>query len=232
VGCPLGCTFCLTGTMGFKRNLSACEIVEQVLFFCRHLKKRNEKVTNIVFMGMGEPLLNYDEVIKSIEILHDPEGLNIGSRKISISTAGIIPGIKKLAEYPRDVNLALSLHAPDDALRSKLMSINKKYPIKEVFKALRLYIKKTSRKVMIEYVMLDKVNDSEECAEKLADLIGRSLIIVNLIPYNFTGNYRSSSKIRIQAFKDILKNRDISVSERYRFGTDIKAACGQLVIRT
>ncbi len=231
VGCALKCAFCATGRLGFTRNLSAHEIVDQVLFFARILKKENESVTNVVFMGMGEPFLNYDEVMKAIKILNDKDGLNIGARKISISTVGIIDGIKKLTGEHLQVNLAVSLHAPNDFLRNEIMPINKNYPVKSLLRAVGEYIKKTNRKVVIEYVMLDEVNDTEDHARELAEILKKnlgSLFCVNLIAYNATDRFKSSSKEKIKIFKEILKKSDIEVIERYRFGTDIKAACGQL----
>ncbi len=232
VGCPLKCEFCATGKMGFKRNLTKWEIVEQVLFFARFLKKQNERITNIVFMGMGEPFLNYKNVISAIKILNSENGLNIAARKISVSTCGIIPGIEKFTEENLQINLAISLHAPSDALRSRLMPINKKYPLAEVIKAVQKYVKKTSRKVMFEYVLLKGINDSENCAYDLAKLMNNNLYFVNLIFYNSTGvkNIQSSSLETIKKFKKILEKAGVQVSERYRFGRSIKAACGQLAL--
>ena len=231
VGCPLGCEFCETGKMGLKRNLTASEIVEQVLFFARYLKNKNEKVTNIVFMGMGEPFLNWENVKKAIEILNDDNCLGIGARKISISTAGIIEGIEELAEEFPQINLAISLHAPDDELRGKLMPVNKKYPLAKILQAVDEYIKKTNRKVMFEYVMIDGVNDSEEQAKNLSKLLKRPLYMVNLIAYNPTGKFQPSLPGKIKKFKAILEKAGIFTTQRYRFGTDIEAACGQLASR-
>ncbi|HOK35083.1 MAG TPA: 23S rRNA (adenine(2503)-C(2))-methyltransferase RlmN [Candidatus Pacearchaeota archaeon] len=231
VGCPLGCVFCATGKMGFKRNLESYEIVEQVLFFARYLKKSGRKVTNVVFMGMGEPFLNYKNVIKAIRILNDKEGLNIGARKISISTVGITEGIEKLAEENLQVNLAISLHAPENKLRSELMPINKRYPIQKVLKAVDNYILKTKRRVMFEYIMIKGINDSDKCAKNLAKLLKKPLYFLNLISYNPTGIFQSSSSKRIKKFREILEKEGISVTERYRFGRDIKSACGQLATK-
>ncbi|MEK7646999.1 MAG: 23S rRNA (adenine(2503)-C(2))-methyltransferase RlmN [Patescibacteria group bacterium] len=242
VGCPLGCRFCATGAMGFRRDLSAHEIVDQVLFFARILQKQGEhvsvkaavggqKITNVVFMGMGEPFLNYDNVIAAIKILNDKDGLNIGARKISVSTSGIVEGIQKLAEEKFQVNLAISLHAPDDELRSRLMPINRKYPLKEVLRAVDEYIKKTSRQVMFEYILLKGINDSEEDARKLARLMRKPLHFVNLIVYNPVDKkgMDPSSAGAVKKFRMVLEKAGVPVSERYRFGRDIKAACGQLV---
>ena len=232
VGCPLGCIFCATGKSGFKRNLEVFEIVEQVLFFARYLKKDKQKITNIVFMGMGEPFLNYDNVLDAIKVLNDKEGFNLGARRFSISTVGIIKGIKKLAEEKLEVNLAISLHAPDDTLRSKIMPINRKYPLSKVLKAIEEYIKKTRRRVMFEYIMIKGLNDSDEHAKKLAELMKkRELSFVNLISCNPTGVFKPSPSIRIKKFKDILEKARIVVTQRYRFGQDIKGACGQLAAK-
>ena len=229
VGCPLACTFCLTGQRGFKRDLSCFEIVEQVLFFARYLKKLEAKITNIVFMGMGEPFLNYENVIRAIKMLNDPEGFNFGARRISISTVGIVEGIRKLSQEHLEVNLAISLHAPNDRLREKLMPINKKYPLHEILKAVDEYLKKTNRRVMFEYIMIKNINDSDPCAYELAELLRGKLCFVNLISYNPTGKFVASSSRKIGRFKKILEKEGIAVTQRFRFGKDIKAACGQLV---
>ena len=228
VGCPLGCLFCVTGTMGFKRNLTVSEIVGQILFFARYLKKQNEKITNVVFMGMGEPFLNWENAKKAIGIINDDNCFGIGARKISVSTAGITEGIEKLAEEFPQINLAISLHAPDDKLRGELMPVNQKYPIAKILKAVGVYIEKTNRKVMFEYVMLKDVNDSEEQAKNLAKLLKKPLYMVNLIAYNPNGKFESSSPEKIKKFKAILEKAGVFATQRYRFGTDIEAACGQL----
>lgn len=231
VGCPLGCVFCETGASGFFRNLTATEIVEQILFFARRLKKISaKKITNVVYMGMGEPFLNYDNVLASIRILNDKDGLNIGARKISISTSGLTEGIKKLAEEKLQVNLAISLHSPETDLRSALMPVNKKYPLKNVLAAADDYIRKTSRQVMFEYILLKGANDTPAHAEKLAKLMRKPLYFVNLILYNPTGRkgLKPSAAKDVKKFKEILERAGVPVSERYRFGREIKAACGQL----
>ena len=231
VGCAMGCEFCATGTMGLKRNLEVSEIVEQVLYFARILKKEGsvKGITNIVFMGMGEPFLNYENVIKSIKILNDKNKFNIGARKISISTSGIIDGIKKLAKEDLQVNLAISLHATNDDLRTSLMRVNKKNPLGRLFEAIDYYIEKTSRKVMFEYVLIKDVNDQDVHARELAGLMNKHLYIVNLIQYNPTGKFKASDKKNIAKFKSILGGAGVEVTERYGFGQDISAACGQLV---
>lgn len=231
VGCPLGCLFCATGQMGFKRNLTGEEIVVQVLFFARYLKKQGEKIDNVVFMGMGEPFLNYDNVLQSIKLINDKDGLNIGMRHISLSTIGIPEKIKDFSKEQLQVNLAISLHAPNDKLRSRLMPINKKYSLKKVLAAVKDYVLRNNRKVMIEYIMIRDVNDSPDMAEELARLLlplDRHLFMVNLITYNPTGVFRASSLERIKEFKNILMQKGIEARERQNFGLDIKGACGQL----
>jgi len=228
VGCAMGCDYCATGQMGFTRDLTADEMVAQVIFFARILKKENKRVSNMVFMGMGEPFLNYDNVMAAIDILNDPNGFNIGARHISISTCGIIEGIKKFANESRQVNLAISLNAPDDESRSALMAVNRRYPLKDVLRAVDDYIAKTKRKVMFEYLMIVGVNDSLEQAKVLARIMAKPLYMINLIPYNFTGKYKASSAAQVQKFRDVLVAAGIYTTQRKRFGRGIKAACGQL----
>jgi len=228
IGCPLGCKFCATGKMGFKRNLEVFEIVGQVLFFARYLKKNKERVTNVVFMGMGEPFLNYENVISAIKILNDKEEFNLGARKFSISTVGITEGIKMLAEEKLQINLAISLHASSNKLRLELIPATKKYPIEKILKSVDDYIKKTKRRVMFEYLIIKDLNDSNESAKELVKLMKKPLYFVNLISYNPTGDFQPSSKEKIKKFKNILEKEGILVTERYRFGREIKAACGQL----
>ena len=250
VGCALGCLFCATGQMGFKRNLTRDEIVAQVLLWARRLKynplkfpfergagglnfitKEGGRVTNVVFMGMGEPLLNYENVIAAIRTLNNKEGLNIGARHISLSTVGVIGGLKKLAKEKMQINLALSLHAPGDELRSKLIPANKKYPLEAALEELNNYLEQTGRRVMIEYLMVDGFNDSREQALELAVLLKKiqpPLFFVNLIAHNPVADFKPSPAKRIFDFKKILRDQKIDVTERYRFGQDIKAACGQL----
>lgn len=231
VGCPLDCTFCATGQSGYRRNLSAEEIVEQVIFWQRLLKKegRGEKIDNVVFMGMGEPFLNYQEFIKAAKFLNNPETMNIGARRLSVSTAGIVPEIKRLSGEKLQINLAISLHAADEDLRGRLMPVAKKYSLSEIMRATDNYIVKTGRRVMLEYLMLQGVNDGEDDADKLARLLtGRSLYMVNLIPYNETGRFRSSSRMEIENFRRLLDKKGVPVTIRLSFGADISAACGQL----
>ncbi len=231
VGCPLGCAFCATGKMGFKRNLLVGEIIEQVICSARLLKKENQKVDSVVFMGMGEPFLNYENVLAAIRILNDLSGFGIGARHISISTAGVVEGIRKLAKESMQINLAISLHAPNDKLRNEIMPVGKKYSIKKIMAAVGEYLEATGRKVMFEYLMIKNFNDKPEYARELAALLAelpRNLYFVNLILYNPTGDFEPSKKEAVQKFKEILQRAHVSVTERYRFGRGVKGACGQL----
>ena len=231
VGCPLGCGFCATGQMGFKRNLTSDEIVEQFLYLARYLKnnfKEDNKITNVIYMGMGEPFLNYDNVMSSVKIINDKDLIGLGARHISISTAGIVEGIGKMANEKLQINLAISLHAPIDKLRSSLMPINKKYSIKKVLMAVDRYIEKTGRRVMFEYLMIKGVNDTPAMANELAPLVRMPLYLVNLIPYNPTERFKPSSPETMKKFKATLEKEGVAVTQRYSFGKDIKAACGQL----
>lgn len=238
VGCGLKCAFCATGRMGFSRNLTAEEIADQVLFFDQYLKKKGGRVTHVVFMGMGEPFLNYDAVMEAVRILNDPELLGIAARNITISTSGIIPGIKRFGGEKLQINLAISLHAPTQELREKLMPIAKSFRLPELISAVGDYIKKTRRRISYEYVMLKGVNDSQECAKKLAVLIKGQLCHVNLIPYNETSlgisekllGFENSGRARIDAFKKNLESFSIPVTVRVSLGQNISAACGQLII--
>ncbi len=231
VGCPLACAFCATGKMGFKRNLEVEEIIEQVLCSARFLKKEKQKVDSVVFMGMGEPFLNYENVLAAIKILNDKDGFGIGARHISISTAGVVEGIRKLSKESMQVNLAISLHAPNDKLRNEIMPVGKKYSIKKIMAAVGEYLEATDRKVMFEYLMIKNFNDKPEYARELAALLAelpRNLYFVNLILYNPTGGFEPSKKEAVQKFKEILQRAHVSVTERYRFGRGVKGACGQL----
>ena len=226
VGCALGCKFCATGKLGFKRNLETEEILEQVLVF-----KRKERIRNIVFMGMGEPFLNYDNVLNAVKILNNKNAFNIGARHISISTVGITEGIKKLSNEKLQVNLAISLHAPNNNLRLKIMPVTKKYSLENILKTVNEYIKKTNRKVMFEYTLIDNVNDSIENAKELSKIMKHPLYMVNLIKYNDTEEFKAPSNEKIKRFKNYLEKGGINVTERYRFGGDIHAACGQLCLK-
>jgi 23S rRNA (adenine2503-C2)-methyltransferase len=230
VGCPMACTFCATGTMGLKRNLTAEEMLDQVLHFARMLRKEGKRVTNVVFMGMGEPMHNYEAVMESVRSMNGNggKGLGIGARHISISTCGIVAGILRMADEPLQINLAVSLHAPNDELRTKLMPVNRAYPLGKLMPAIKDYIAKTNRKVMFEYLLIDGLNDTIEIADELADLMDHPLFHVNLIKYHTTGAFVSSPVENRSAFMDRLKKRGVSVTHRITFGEDIDAACGQL----
>ncbi|HEV7770263.1 MAG TPA: 23S rRNA (adenine(2503)-C(2))-methyltransferase RlmN [Solirubrobacterales bacterium] len=219
-GCPLTCTFCATGQMKFGRNLNADEILDQVLHF-----RRIEAVDHVVFMGMGEPTMNLDAVLAACERLPD---LGITHRRTAISTVGWVPGIDQLTECEMPISLALSLHAPNDGLRSQLMPVNDRYPLAEVLAACDRYRAKRRRKIFVEYVMLGGVNDLPEHAHQLAALLDRRVYKVNLIPYNPTGSYDGSSPERIERFRAILEEHRLTATVRLTRGRDIDAACGQL----
>ena len=226
VGCPLACAFCATGKGGFVRNLTPGEIVGQ---FLAMEKAAGQNITNIVFMGMGEPLLNQEALFKSIKILNHPKMRGLGARHMTISTAGIVPGIRALTELEIPVRLSVSLHGTNDMLRNKLMPINQQYPLGSLIEALRDYQQKTGDRVTIEYVMIDRVNDNTEQAYELAALMNGLSIYVNLIPYNpVDATYRRSSQERIKAFGKILSELNIEYEIRREKGSDINAACGQL----
>ena len=219
-GCPLTCTFCATGQMKFGRNLEVDEILDQALHF-----RRTEEIDHVVFMGMGEPTMNVDNVLAACERLPD---LGVTHRRTAISTVGWVPGIDRLAECEMPVSLALSLHAPNDGLRSQIMPVNERYPIREVLAACDRYRAARRRKVFVEYVMLDGVNDHPEHAQELAKLLDPRVYKVNLIPYNPTGTYDGSPPERIEAFRAILAEHRITATIRLTRGRDIAAACGQL----
>lgn len=230
VGCPLACAFCATGDLGFTRNLTYLEMIEQVLLWARFLKKEkhDEKIDNIVFMGMGEPFLNYGEFIKAARFLNNEETFNFASRRISVSTAGITEGIKLLAGEKLQINLAVSLHAANDNLRKELMPVATRYSVAEIIKAVDNYIIKTNRRVMFEYLLLKGVNDSDADALALAKIMKKPLFMVNLIPYNDTGKFQASGRERIEKFKKILEENRVAVTVRHSFGGEIFGACGQL----
>lgn len=231
VGCPLGCLFCATGQNGYNRNLGVHEIVEQVIFFNRYLKPVGEKVDNLVFMGMGEPFLNYDNVLNAIKLLNSEETFNIGARHISISTIGIIPGIQNLAKEKMQLNLAISLHAPNDYLRSRIIPVNQKYNLQNLMDAAGDYLKKTKRQLMFEYIMFERINDTKEDAEELAELLkhlSNHLYLINLIQYNPTKGFKPSSAETIKKFQDVLTQRGIKTTIRLRLGREVQGACGQL----
>lgn len=231
VGCAMGCIFCATGHMGFQRSLSSGEIIAQVLYYAAILSNSGEKLTNIVVMGMGEPFHNYAETMIAIERLNDHDGFNFGERRFTISTVGLIPMIQRFSEEKHQINLAISLHAADDELRSKLLPINRKYPIDELIKACREYIKLTHRRVTFEWALINSVNDTPEQAHLLVAKIRHLLCHVNLIPLNPTGFYpgQGSSVEKAKVFKQILENAGIQTTIRLRRGIDIEAGCGQLM---
>ncbi len=236
VGCAVGCPFCATGQGGFRRNLSTGEIVEQILHFARMVRTTGEdwtgvtELTNVVFMGMGEPLANYDAVWGTVERLHDPDGFNLGARRMTISTAGLVPGILKLSEESLQVNLAISLHAATDDLRNQLVPVNKRYPLDDLFRACRTYVERTHRRVTFEYVLIAGVNDSREQARALAARLHGFLGHVNLIPLNPSpaSDWSAPEAPAIETFKETLEKAHIPVSVRLERGVEIAAACGQL----
>jgi 23S rRNA (adenine2503-C2)-methyltransferase len=227
VGCDMGCAFCASGKLKKVRDLTTGEMVSQIMTAINNDKV---KISSVVIMGIGEPLLNYDNGLNFIRIINDPKGLEIGARHITISTCGIIPGIKRLAEEKMQINLALSLHAPNDLLRNSIMPINKAFPINKVIKEINDYITKTNRRVTIEYVMINNINDNPKQALLLAKLLRGMNVYVNLIPLNEIPNskFGKSDEQRIMAFYDVLKKEKINVTIRREFGNQIDAACGQL----
>ena len=233
VGCALGCPFCATGQSGFVRNLSPGEIVAQVLHAARRLRDDSRRLSHVVYMGMGEPLLNYDAVIRSIRILNDSTGFGLGARSFTVSTAGIPPGIDRLADEGLQVNLAVSLHAAEDRLRDRLVPVNRRHPIAQLLNAVRRYIDRTHRRVTFEIALMHNVNDGETHAAAAGRLLHGLLCHVNLIPYNETpsGVTRRSTAERIEAFAARLAEGGIPVTIRKRMGTDIEAGCGQLRAR-
>ncbi len=226
IGCNMGCAFCESGKLKKIRDLSTSEIILQVLTIERIEKVR---VQNIVIMGIGEPFDNYDNLVNALHILTCPKGIELGSRHITVSTCGLALKIREFASINLQVNLAISLHAPNDEIRNKLMPINKKYKINELMDAVNYYIEKTNRRVSIEYILLDGINDSEKDANELAKMLKGKLIYVNLIPYNSTSSvFKRSKKDKIDLFYNTLKKNNIEVTIRREMGKEIKGACGQL----
>jgi 23S rRNA (adenine2503-C2)-methyltransferase len=230
VGCAVGCPFCATGQAGWFRNLSPGEIVEQVLMWARRLAAQGESVQNIVYMGMGEPLGNYDAVWRSIRTLHDARCFGLGARHITLSTSGIAPRIERLAEEDMPVNLAVSLHAADDALRDVLVPLNKRYPLARLLEACRSYVAQSHRRISFEYVLIRNVNDSPTQAAQLADLVGGLLCHINVIPLNPepSSYYAPPTPDVVDAFAAVLRGRRLPVTIRRERGQEIAAACGQL----
>jgi 23S rRNA (adenine2503-C2)-methyltransferase len=229
-GCAMGCVFCATGQMGFKRHLSSGEIVAQVMYYARMLKEQNEVVTNIVLMGMGEPFHNYDNTMAAIDRLNDPDGYKFGARRFTISTVGLVPMIRRFADEKRQVNLAISLHAADDESRVSMLPINKKYKIDDVIEACRYYVSKTGRRVTFEWALIHGVNDTPEVARRLASRLKGLLCHVNAIPLNPTAGYqgRATDRQRAAFFKETLEQAGIPCTIRMKRGIDIQAGCGQL----
>ncbi len=227
VGCNMGCKFCESGRLKKVRNLTAGEMTEQILKVQEDI---GDRVSHVVLMGIGEPFDNYDEVTKFIEIINHDLGLAIGARHITVSTCGLIPKIKEFMNFPYQVNLAISLHAPTDELRRQIMPVANAYPLKDLMQTIQKYIAKTNRRVTFEYILLQGINDSKECAESLAKLVSGMNCYINLIPYNETENigYKRSKEETIREFYDILKKNHTSVTKRKEFGSKISAACGQL----
>jgi 23S rRNA (adenine2503-C2)-methyltransferase len=229
-GCAMGCVFCATGQMGYKRHLTSGEIVAQVMYYAQMLKEVNESVTNIVLMGMGEPFHNYDNTMAGIDRLNHPEGFNFGARRFTISTVGLVPQIRRFADEKRQVNLAISLHAAEDEERLAIMPVNKRYKIDDVLDACRYYIDQTGRRVTFEWALIQGVNDTPEVAKRLAARLRGLLCHVNAIPLNPTTGYegRATDRTRATAFKEVLELAGIPCTIRMRRGIDIQAGCGQL----
>jgi len=227
VGCNMNCSFCESGRIKKQRDVTSGEMVLEILAIEKDL---NTRISHVVIMGIGEPFDNYDNICDFIEIVNNPFGINLGSRHITISTCGIVPKIYEFSDFPYQVNLAISLHAPNDNLRTKLMPINKVYNLDKLMESIKYYLKNNNRRITFEYIMLDNINDTKECAIELSKLIRGLNCYVNLIPYNETENigYKRSSKDKILKFYDILKKNNINVTIRREFGSKISAACGQL----
>jgi len=232
VGCSMGCRFCATGAGGLVRNLTSGEIVGQI-YTCNHLlarQKGSKKVTNVVFMGMGEPLMNYRATVKAMRLLSDPRGLHISPRRITVSTCGIVPGIKKLAQEGLPITLAISLHAPEDSLRDFLVPINQRYSLRQLMEACRYYVEMTNRRITFEYTLIRGLNDGPEMAFKLAELVKGLLANVNLIPVNATESdgLLAPEPVQVNRFAETLARLGVNVTIRESRGGAIAAACGQL----
>ena len=227
VGCNMGCKFCESGRRKKVRNLETYEMVLQILMIEKVL---GDRISHVVVMGIGEPFDNYDNLINFFKIINHPKGLAIGARHITVSTCGIVPKILEFSDFPLQINLAVSLHAPNNELRDKIMPINKAYPIEKVMDALKIYLEKTNRRLTFEYILLKGVNDSIDCALELVNLVEGMNWYINLIPYNETNNidFKRTNTVQIMRFYDILKKNSVSVTIRREFGGNISAACGQL----
>lgn len=230
VGCNMGCSFCASGELGKVRDLTLAEMVLQILHVQKDLDLEEERVSNVVVMGIGEPFDNYDTVLRFLETINYGRGLEIGARHITVSTCGLVPKIREFAEFDLQINLAISLHAPNNELRSKIMKINKRYQIEEVLEAVKYYIEKTNRRVTFEYILLKGVNDTKECALELSKILKGINCYVNLIPYNEvkTKDYRSTAHDAAEEFFAVLHKNGINATVRMEHGNDISAACGQL----
>ena len=229
-GCAMGCVFCATGQMGFSRHLSVGEIVAQVLYFANELAQTDEHVTNIVMMGMGEPLHNYDNTLEALDRLTDNSGFNLGARKITISTVGLVPAIRRYADEQRQTPLAISLHSATNSERDDLIPVNRKWPIEDIIDACHYYIEKTGRRLTFEWALISNENDTIEQAQALGKLLQGMLCHVNLIPLNPTEGYAGgpSSKERVDKFQEVLEKYGVTSTVRVRRGIDIQAGCGQL----
>jgi 23S rRNA (adenine2503-C2)-methyltransferase len=233
VGCAVGCAFCASGRLGLRRDLTAEEIVDQVLHFARVLRdERGAHVTNVVFMGMGEPFHNYEQTLRACRLLNDPAGFGLAARHISVSTVGVVPAIDRFAAEPLQLNLAVSLHAATDELRDRLVPLNRTYPLGPLFAACARYVERTNRKLFFEYVVLRGVNDTPAQAAALAQSLRRPLYHLNLIAYNETGGeFSRPAPGEVEALRDRLERTGVSVTVRHSPGGDIEAACGQLALR-
>ena len=229
-GCAMGCVFCATGQLGFKRHLTSGEIIAQVIYYARMLKEVNEVVTNVVLMGMGEPFHNYDNTMAAIDRLNDKDGYNFGARRFTVSTVGLVPQIRRFADEKRQVNLAISLHAVNDNERLAIMPVNKRYKIDDILEACRYYIVQTGRRVTFEWALISGVNDTPEVAHRLAQRLKGLMCHVNAIPLNPTAGYKGEATDRQRAnlFKETLEQAGIPCTIRMRRGIDIQAGCGQL----
>lgn len=231
VGCAVGCAFCASGHLGLRRDLTAEEIVDQVLHFARRLRDAERRVTNVVFMGMGEPFHNYDETLRACRLLNDTAGINLAARSISVSTVGVVPGIDRFAEEPLQVNLAVSLHAATDALRDTLVPLNRTYPLDDVFAACGRYVRRTHRKVLFEYVVLKGVNDTEEQLDRLAERLRPPYFHLNLIAYNQAGGaFERPRADELAGMRRRLESAGVDCAVRRSPGGEIEAACGQLAL--
>ena len=227
VGCNMGCKFCESGRRKKVRNLETYEMVLQILMIEKLL---GERVSHVVVMGIGEPFDNYDNLCRFLKIINHPKGMAIGARHITVSTCGVVPKVLEFSEFPLQINLAVSLHAPNNEIRDKIMPINKAYPLEKLIPALKTYLERTNRRITFEYILLKDINDSTKCAEELSKLVKGINCYINLIPYNETENigFKRTNTIQIMRFYDILKQNNVNVTIRREFGGKISAACGQL----